>query len=297
MNRSRFLHMACAFAIGAGVCPAAPARAQEGPGEALLTLEGEADLRDRLWERVLLVTVRPTGGLLEDPLLVPERYGQAVRVVREGRAEVLTAALLVVEANEVRVAPTGTAKAGGGAAAREAPPGGGPIAGTAAKVAATDDATLLARLECGAPCDAMPAREAAPPEAWGPGRLVFYVVPATTDHPVLAHTASLGRQGEPFDAMIAVAGALPPGTVLFDPAGRVVAVAVRGSPTRTDRTLAAVMTIPKPEAEEDEAGGESPGKTAVPAPAKGTPGTERKATMPANAPRVEPARPAPGGRP
>jgi len=281
MSHSRFLHMACAFAIGAGVCPVAPARAQEGPGEALLTLEGETALRDRLWERVLLVTVRPAGGLLEDPLLVPERYGQAVKVTREGRAEVLTAAMLVVEATEVRVARTG----------------GGAIAGAVARVASTDDATLLARLDCGATCDAMPAREAAPPEAWGPGRLVFYVVPATADHPVLAHTASLGRLGEPFDAMIAVAGALPPGTVLFDPAGRVVAVAVRRSPTRTDRTLAAVMTFPKPEAEDDSATEVPAGKTTAPAPAKGAPGTDARPVLPATAPRVDPARPAPGGTP
>ena len=173
-------------------------RAEEGPRDALLTLEGEAALRARLWERLLLVAVRPQAGSMEDPTLLAQRYGQAARVAREGRTEVLTAALVVADAAEVRLARTGQE------------------GDVPARVAHADDATLLARLDCGAPCEAMPALQAAEPEAWGIGRLVFFLVPAIAGQPVLAHTASLGRAGEPFEAMITVAGTLTPGTVLFD---------------------------------------------------------------------------------
>jgi len=268
------------------VAATSPVRAEEGPRDALLTLEGEAALRARLWERLLLVAVRPQAGSMEDPALVVQRYGQAARVARvarEGRTEVLTAALVVADAAEVRLARTGQE------------------GGVPARIAHADDATLLARLDCGAPCEAMPALQAAEPEAWGIGRLVFFLVPAMAGQPVLAHTASLGRAGEPFEAMITVAGTLAPGTVLFDPEGRVVAIVVRTSPLRSDRTLAAVMTLPKPEPPPEgdgaSAGAGSPGTTAQGATMPGMPAPPAPPLPGKDADRPAAPRPSPGGRP
>ena len=266
------------------VAATSPVRAEEGPRDALLTLEGEAALRARLWERLLLVAVRPQAGSMEDPALVVQRYGQAARVARvarEGRTEVLTAALVVADAAEVRLARTGQE------------------GGVPARIAHADDATLLARLDCGAPCEAMPALQAAEPEAWGIGRLVFFLVPAMAGQPVLAHTASLGRAGEPFEAMITVAGTLAPGTVLFDPEGRVVAIVVRTSPLRSDRTLAAVMTLPGPEPSPE--GGEAaatPGSPAAIPPGPASPGAPAFRQAPGRGTGGPSApRPSPGGRP
>jgi len=231
MIRSR-LPLLAAVLLSSIAASAAPRdiTAEEEESVALLTLDGEAALRDRLWERVLLVTAKPVGEPMEDPALIPERFGQATRVTRDGKVEILTAAMLVEDAATVRVTRSG----------------GRPGEGIA-KVGPTDEASLMARLECEGPCALAAPLEAAPPEAWEYRRLLFFVLPGLPDQPVLSHVESLGRQQTPFEAMIAIPGTVPPGTVLFDVKGRPVALTVRSSPTLQNRTLAAVMVLPKPD--------------------------------------------------
>ncbi len=261
--------------------------AEEEESVALLTLDGEAALRDRLWERVLLVTAKPIGEPMEDPALIPERFGQATRVTRDGKVEILTAAMLVENTALVRVTRTG----------------GRPGEGIA-KVGPTDEASLMARLECEGPCALATPLDAAPPEAWEPRRLLFFVLPGLPDQPVLSHVESLGRQGTPFESMIAVPGTVPPGTVLFDVMGRAVALTVRNSPTLQNRTLAAVMVLPKPDPAspaEPPAPGTNPetplddGRLRPDLPREKTPAPPAAlapAPPPAPAPAPEPAKPA-----
>ncbi len=266
MIRPHLPLLAAIFAAIASTAFPQAVRADDGEADALLTLEGEAALRDRLWERVLLVTVKPAGEPMEDTSLIPEKFGQAARVTRDGKVEILTAGMLVEGAQAIRVVRTGRR-------------GEGP-----AKAQPTDPANLLARLECDGPCAQAPALEVAPPEAWEPMRLLFFVLPGLPDQPILSHTESIGRQGTPFEAMIAVPGVLPPGTLLFDVKGRVVAVTVRGAPTRANWTLAAAMVLPKPEPVEEAA---PEPETRLGAPGRG----ER--TLPPSQPerKPEPARP------
>jgi hypothetical protein len=226
-----------AMMLSLALLVALPARAQapaDGPpsDNALLTLEGQAALRDRLWARVLTLGSRAAAGEMEDPELVPWRHGQAVRVDRGKGAEVLTAALLVDGAAQVRVA-RGEDEA-------------------AARGAGSDERTLLATLSCGGPCEALPRLEAAPVASWEAGGVLHFVLPSTPGVPVLGDALSLGLQADPFDALVAVTGKAPPGTVLFDAAGLPAAVVVRNHPMRDDRMLAAPLRLPPPAAPVDE---------------------------------------------
>ncbi len=233
---------------------------------AVLTIKGQADLKARLWERILLVTVKTTGTWGEDLTFLPQHFGQAIRVTRGQTTEVLTATLLVEGAGEILVTRPSLA----GEPARQAVYKAGP----------TDNLTMLTRLACTGECPQVPATEAAPPESWGAGRRLFYVIPALADQPVLGQTASFGRQNAPLDRMIVVAGKLPPGTVLFDAHGGPVAIAVQGVPGKVGNTLAAILVLPKPEATEATAAATA-AAAAAPAAASATGSPPLPATLPA----------------
>lgn len=193
-----------------------------------LTLEDEARLRDLLWRRVILLAARPRASDLEEPGLTPVQMGQAVRV--DGDL-LCTAMLLLQGATEARVT---------GPDGREH--------GTTVK--ARDAEALVAWLPCEGPCRAWPRVPWAPDASRDPGRGLFLVLPSLPDQPVLSPTVSLGAEASPYPGLFAVAGRLPPGALVFDGAGALVGLVVRGHPQRTDRSLAAPAAAcrPRPEA-------------------------------------------------
>lgn len=189
-----------------------------------LTFEDEAHLRDLLWRQVILLAARPRTSDLEEPGLAPVQVGQAVRV----DGDLLCTAMLLLEgATEARVT---------GPDGREQ--------GTTVK--ARDAEALVAWLPCEGPCRAWPRLHWASDASRDPGRGLFLVLPSLPDQPVLSPTVSLGTEASPYPGLFAVAGRLPPGTLVFDGAGSLVGLVVRGHPQRTDRSLAVPAAACRP---------------------------------------------------
>ncbi|HOU53620.1 MAG TPA: hypothetical protein PLQ97_06800 [Myxococcota bacterium] len=218
--------------------PGAPAP-QEGPREAVppeaasldpwmpLTIEDETRLRDLLWRRVILLAARPRASDLEEPGLAPVQNGQAIRTTGD---RLCTAMLLLEGAGEARLT---------GPDGRE----------TVAAVAGRDAESLVAWLACAGPCRSWPEVPMAPESSRVPGHGLLLVLPSLPDQPVLSPTVSLGAEASPFPGFFAVAGRLPPGTLLFDGTGAVAGLVVRGHPQRADRSLAVPTEACRPRSE------------------------------------------------
>lgn len=192
-----------------------------------LTMEDETRLKELLWRRVILLESRPRASDLEEPGLAPVQFGQAFRV----DGDLLCTAMLLLE---------------GASVARLTGPDGRE---TTAAVKDRDADALVARLPCEGPCRTWPRVPTAPASSRDPGRGLFLVLPSLPDQPVLSPTVSLGAEASPFPGLFAVAGRLPPGTLVFDQAGALAGLVVRGHPQRTDRSLAAPADacLPRPE--------------------------------------------------
>jgi len=192
-----------------------------------LTMEDENRLRELLWRRVILLESRPRASDLEEPGLTPTQFGQAFRV----DGDLLCTAMLLLE---------------GASVARLTGPDGRE---TTAAVKDRDADALVARLPCEGPCRTWPRVPTAPASSRERGRGLFLVLPSLPDQPVLSPTVSLGAEASPFPGLFAVAGRLPSGTLVFDQAGALAGLVVRGHPQRTDRSLAAPADacLPRPE--------------------------------------------------
>jgi len=215
--------------------------ADPGKADALLTLEGEAALRDRLSNKTLIVKVLPNPLPLQDTSFLPSRFGGAVRVEYNGDAVVLTSYVLVGEAAKVELLLR---------------PGSRPVATVHGSPDLREKG--LAVLECtqdvavgkgpgrhGAgktqsPCGVKPV-QIAPRDATNTGRLLFYVVLSGDGRSVLSHTVSKGEADPKLPGLIVVYGRIPKGTPLFDTDGRVAAIVVRSAADSVDRVLAATL--------------------------------------------------------
>ncbi len=220
-----------AFATLLGILAApSAARADEADTAALLTFEGQAALRDRLSERLLLMSAAPAAGEHEDASWVVWQHGEAVRTLWDGKIRVLTSQVLAE-----------------GAGRLEASRVGGGVVGPAHVTELIADLGL-ALLDCPA-CAKEKAAPLAPTDACESGRYLFFVVPAG-DNAVITHTLMGGPAESPLEKLRLVPGALPQGTPLFDASARVAAIAVRTLPG-TNRTLVAPLCpVPPPPAAE-----------------------------------------------
>ena len=220
-----------------------PSRADEGDAAALLTLEGEAALRDRLAERVVLLSVTSRAHPHQDAELAPRRFGQAVRARLDGKPALVTALAAVEESAAIELSRAGV-------------PGVAPAV-VVERRSASGLATLLCGERCGPVKDA-PVVEAAPPGACGPGRILFFVAPAGEAGLVLGHTIVTGK-GEPtLPDLAVVGGQLPDGTPLFDSEGRLAAMAVRQLQASPARTLVTSFSPPAAPPEPPPSGADGP---------------------------------------
>ncbi len=225
----RLAMLACAVATCVqSPVPVRAESAQKDESSYPLTIEGEAALRERLADYVLLIQAWPAPAPLEDPDLVPTRIGMAVIVARENRIEVWTAAGLVEDATRILLSSADGHRT------------------ATARVAQVREQDSTARLECDGGCPApKDAPAPAPAKACEDGRPLSFVVPTGLGDFVLGHTVVAGPEAPPLEALIIVPGRLPLGTPLFDPKGRPAAIVLRPHTSRTDRVLAAPLT-PRP---------------------------------------------------
>jgi hypothetical protein len=226
------------------------ASADPPPPVVLLTVESEAALSASLARRVLLLTVKATPGALEDPAFPRERFGQAVRTTRDGRAVVLTSARLVEDAAQVTAsAPDGRA--------------------SPASVRARDGDAGLAEIDTAAPAEvAAPA----PASACAPGMPLFSLAPgAGALH--LTRVVMGPDAGPPIERLSVVGGVLPEGAPLFDAEASLAAVAL-WTPPGTRKTLVAPACAPEPA--EPPTG--APGRRAAGSPATGQEAPGREGT-------------------
>ncbi len=215
------------FAMVLGVLAPAPALADDADAAALLTFEGQAALRERLSERLLLMSAAPIAGDHEDPSWVVWQHGEAVRTLWGGKIRVLTSQVLAESAGRLEASRIG----------------GGGVVGPA-RVAEIVADVGLAVLECPA-CAKEKAAPTAPTEACEPGRFLFFVVPAG-DNAVITHTVMGAPAEPPLEKLRIVPGALPEGTPLFDSSARVAAIAIRALAGFNQTLVAPLCPAPPP---------------------------------------------------
>lgn len=186
---------------------------------ALLSVEGQEALTRSLLDLVLLVTVTERPGPYEEPALVRERFGQAVRVSRGGRTVALTSARLVADSGGVAAGPHGG----------EARP---------VKLGAVDEASGLAEMETPPGPTATPA----PAESCARGSLLFFLAPGAGALR-LTRTEMGPDAGPPIDRLAVASGRLPDGAPLFDASGRLAAVAL-WTPASSSAAIVSPLCLP-----------------------------------------------------
>lgn len=211
-----------------------PAGADPFESNPLVTLQGEAALRDRLGRRILLVTVTPRPLPFQDPGFLPRRFGLGVRTFRDGKPVVLTSMSLVEEAGSIELLRP---------ASRRSAPG---------RVVRRLEKEGLAILECqtrpggvvesgnrDGPCTSTPVPLGVRAEE--SARILYFVLPADGDRLVVSSTRVKGPADPELEGLVVVEGRIPPGTPLFDQAGGVVALVIRYASDGSFRALATVL--------------------------------------------------------
>lgn len=219
------------LALTAGAGRADPLATDPVITRALVTVEGEAALRDRLRPLVAGVAATPLPAPMQDPRFIPQRYGQAIRVERgPGVVVLLTSVVLVDGASTIEVS-AGAAR--GSASVRSIDSG----SGLAELVASAGSAGLAA----------LPVVSPGAAGACDEGRIAFFLAFAG-DRVVLGNTRMGPSAGGALESLRVVAGRLPEGTPLLDIDGRGLAVAIR--PLDNDLTLVAPLCPAPPPAAE-----------------------------------------------
>jgi len=187
--------------------------------DALLTVEGQENLKASLSKHLLLVQAWPNPGFHEDPALVPTRIGMAVIVQVDKEQQVWTSSFLVEDVRTINLT----------------------IPGTQTVIPATIDETKngLSKLKIGAEVSGLDHTGATISTKETKDARVVFVTPAGPDNMVIGQSAIAGNDLPPNEMHVIIPGMLPMGCPVFDNDGNLIAIALHPGASKTDRVLAA----------------------------------------------------------